>query len=79
MKSRELQSDGDYKRLSPADGQKTTQAQLTFRELARRQSASPADTQKIQIKPILSPPTTSSTEKLSVKVSSPKPKTTKKA
>lgn len=56
VKSRELQPDGTYKRLAPVDGKKTSQAQLTFRELARRQSASPADTQKIQIQPILSPP-----------------------
>ncbi len=56
VKTRELQSDGTYIRLTPTEGQKSSQAQLTFRELARRQSLSPADTQKINIKPLLAPP-----------------------
>ncbi|HSI84758.1 MAG: polyphosphate kinase 1 [Candidatus Methylacidiphilales bacterium] len=38
VKARELQSDGLYIRLHPAEGQKPQQAQLTFREIARRQS-----------------------------------------
>jgi polyphosphate kinase len=56
IKARELQSDGSYVRLCPKSGAKPSQAQLTFRELARRQNTSNAsEPGKIKIKPILSP------------------------
>lgn len=39
VKARELQPDGTYVRLHPAPGEKPRQAQLTFREIARRQKS----------------------------------------
>ncbi|PTX99401.1 polyphosphate kinase 1 [Verrucomicrobia bacterium LW23] len=38
VKARQLQPDGHYKRLHPAEGQKPRQAQLFFREIARKQA-----------------------------------------
>ncbi len=38
VKARELQSDGSYRRLTPPEGMPPQQAQMTFRELARRAS-----------------------------------------
>jgi polyphosphate kinase len=39
VKSRELQSDGSYKRMKPEPGQESMAVQLTFRRNARKQSA----------------------------------------
>ena len=42
VKARELQADGSYVRLTPEPGSKPSQAQLYFRELARKRNASDA-------------------------------------
>lgn len=39
VKARELGSDGEYRRLCPADGAEPSQAQLTFRRMSRQQFA----------------------------------------
>ena len=46
VKARELQADGSYVRVRPADGKDTTQAQLFFRESSRRQARQLAETSK---------------------------------
>lgn len=44
VKARELQADGTYVRLKPEPGAEPTQAQLTFRERARKKSAAISQT-----------------------------------
>jgi polyphosphate kinase len=46
VKARELQADGTYLRVQPADGKDRTQAQLYFRESSRRQARELAETAK---------------------------------
>ncbi len=58
-KSRELQADGSYVRLKPADGEEPAQAQLQFREHSRRQAKKLAEKQrrgKMRLSPIKTPP-----------------------
>ncbi len=43
VKARQLQSDGSYIRLHPAEGEQPSQAQLYFRKRARSSASSPAD------------------------------------
>jgi polyphosphate kinase len=45
VKARELQADGTYLRLQPADGEERSQAQLHFREHSRRQARKLAEAQ----------------------------------
>jgi polyphosphate kinase len=59
VKARELQSDGTYTRLRPAEGEKASQAQLFFRENSRLQAKRLAESQKpraIKLTPIKAPP-----------------------
>lgn len=58
VKARELQPDGSYTRLKPAPGEKPRQAQLYFRERARRRSDVPAKNPKpmMRLEPIQTPP-----------------------
>lgn len=57
VKSRELQSNGLYKRLKPQEGQTPFQAQYTFREIARNQSKHPdRESKPIEIIPITKHP-----------------------
>ena len=45
VKARELQPDGTYVRLTPEDGKPKSQAQLTFRNRARREARQMAESQ----------------------------------
>ena len=60
VKARELQPDGTYLRLHPNDGEKSSQAQLLFRQLARTQAKSSAEKAKtsrsVRLIPIKAPP-----------------------
>ncbi len=54
-KARELQADGTYVRLKPAEGERPAQAQLQFREHSRRQAKKLAEKQrkgKMRLSPI---------------------------
>ena len=56
VKARELQPDGTYKRLQPANEEDKSQAQLHFRERSRRQARKMAEAQNsavIKLAPIL--------------------------
>ncbi len=57
VKSRELLPDGTHRRREPEPGKKATQAQLTFRELARRQQKAHQEAKEegIRIIPALPP------------------------
>ncbi|MEO6870859.1 MAG: polyphosphate kinase 1 [Chthoniobacterales bacterium] len=58
-KARELQADGTYVRLKPAEGEAPEQAQLQFREHSRRQAKKLAEKQrrgKMRLSPIKNPP-----------------------
>ncbi len=59
VKTRELQPDGTYVRLHPHEGEKPSQAQLSFRQMSRNQAKNPADTKKskfVRLIPIKAPP-----------------------
>jgi polyphosphate kinase len=59
VKARELQPDGTYKRLHPAEGDKPSQAQYFFRQIARDQSKNPVEAKKsgfVRLTPIAAPP-----------------------
>ncbi len=59
VKARELRPDGTYVRLRPKPGGKPAQAQLTFRELARRQAAALAAAprqRERRLRPVEAPP-----------------------
>jgi polyphosphate kinase len=55
VKARELQADGTHRRLKPKPGQKPVQAQLTFRDLARKQTSTTVNLQELKITPITKP------------------------
>ncbi|SDT96151.1 polyphosphate kinase [Verrucomicrobium sp. GAS474] len=84
VKSRELLPDGTHRRRQPEPGKKPTQAQLTFRELARRQQKARQDEKReakgIRIVPALAPekPAKPAVKK-SVKPSAKAPAKAKKA
>ncbi|HEY8967017.1 MAG TPA: polyphosphate kinase 1 [Candidatus Methylacidiphilales bacterium] len=59
VKARELLPDGTHRRLQPEPGKKASQAQLTFRELARRQQKAQKEAkqegQGVRIVPVVAP------------------------
>jgi polyphosphate kinase len=62
VKARELQADGTYRRLQPAEGEKPSQAQLSFRQISRSQAKIPIETKKtrfVRLTPIKAPPASS--------------------
>jgi polyphosphate kinase len=59
VKARELQPDGTYLRLHPREGEKPSQAQLSFRQFSRSQAKNPVETKKskfVRLTPIKAPP-----------------------